>query len=127
MKIKGEIDNTQIMDIYRTVDVVMCASREDAMSVVVAEGCMMRKTSIVSSTVGIAEFLDHEKTGLVFESENVDELSGWIQWVVEHPLEIKQLGINSQDIYDKFFSINVHTTNLLAAINSVMRSYRLVL
>lgn len=120
VKVKGEIDNTQIMDIYRTVDVVMCVSREDAMPVVVAEGCMMKKASVVSNATGVADFIEHGRTGLIFNSENVDELSYWMKWAVEHPLEIKQLGVNSREIYDKYFSTNVHENNLLAAIDNAI-------
>lgn len=116
VKIKGEIDNTQMMDLYRAVDVVMCVSREDALPVVVAEGCMMRKASIVSNATGIAEFLDHGKTGLIFESENVDELSSLIQWTVEHKDEVKRIGKSSRRVYDTYFSMDIFKQNLLAAI-----------
>ena len=120
VKIKGEIDNTRMVDLYRTVDVVMCVSREDSMSVVVVEGCMMGKPAIVSNATGIAEFIEHGRTGLIFNSENVNEISYWMKWAVEHSQEIKQLGINSRDIYEKYFSLNVHENNLLAAIDSAI-------
>lgn len=116
VEMKGEIDNTQMKNLYCAIDVVMCVSREDALPVVVAEGCMMRKTSIVSNATGIAEFLDHKKTGLIFESENVDELSSLIQWAVEHKDEVKRIGENSRRVYDTYFSMNIFEENLLAAI-----------
>lgn len=116
VKIKGEIDNTQMRNLYCAVDVVMCVSREDALPVVVAEGCMMRKASIVSNATGIAEFLDHGETGLIFESENVDEISSLIQWAVEHKDEVKRIGENSRRVYDTYFSMNIFEGNLLAAI-----------
>lgn len=114
--IKGEIDNTQMTGLYRTIDVVMCVSREDALPVVVAEGCMMRKASIVSNATGIAEFLEHGRTGLIFESENVDELASRIQWAVEHKDEIERIGENSRKVYDTNFSMNIFEEKLLAAI-----------
>lgn len=116
VKIKGEIENTRMAELYRAVDVVVCASRVEALSVVVVEGCMTHKASIVSSAAGIADFLEHEKTGLIYESENVEELSSWIKWAVEHKEEVKQIGENSRKVYDTYFSMNVFEEKLLAAI-----------
>ena len=116
VKIKGEIDYTRMMDLYQAIDVVVCASREDAMPVVVAEGCMMCKASIVSNATGVAEFLEHGKTGLIFESENVDELVSRIKWAVEHKDELRRIGENSRRIYDTCFSMKIFEERLLSAI-----------
>ena len=116
VKIKGEIDNTQMEELYRTVDVVVCASREEALSVVVVEGCMTLKASIVSSAAGIVDFLEHEKTALIFESGNAEELTSRIKWAVEHKEEVKRIGENARRVYDTYFSLKIFEEKLLAAI-----------
>lgn len=118
IKVLGEIENTKMHEIYNEIDVVVSSSREDAMPVVVTEGCMAGKLVIISDSIGTAEFIEHGKTGLIFKNEDVNELAGWMEWAVGHRMQAKQIGTASQAVYEQYFSFEAFSDNLLAVIGS---------
>lgn len=118
VKVLGEIEDTRMHEIYREIDVVICSSREDAMPVVVAEGCMAGKSAIVSDAVGTADLIEHGTTGLIFKSEDVDELAEQIKWAFEHEERMKQIGAEAKKVFRQYFSMDVFESNLLTIIGN---------
>ena len=116
IKVLGEIENTKISAVYSGMDVIVCPSRIEAMSVAVTEACMAGKMAIVSDAAGITEYIEHGKNGFIFQSEQVEELAKWMEWAVEHPALVKEMGEASKEIYKKYFSIDIFEENLLAAV-----------
>lgn len=116
IKLVGEVENAQMSEIYKNIDVVVCASRAEAMSVAVTEGCMTEKLVIVSNAAGITEFIKHKETGLIFESGNANELAAWIEWAVVHREEAEKIGIASKVIYENNFSMELFEKNIVEAV-----------
>lgn len=110
----GEIDNIKMPQIYGNIDVIVCCSRVDSMSVVVAEACMNRKLSIVSSGAGISELLTHNKDAFIFENENISELRNIIIDVVNNYSIARKMGANSRKIYERYFSMKTFEQNLMS-------------
>lgn len=106
IKFIGEVDNREINHLYSKIDVVVCSSRKDNMPIVVTEACMNHKISIVSDVVGIVECLHDKEDALIFEDENVEELSNLISWVIDNVEEAKKIGEKSRIIYDENFSMD---------------------
>lgn len=49
-------------------------------------------TPVVASRIGaIAELIDHERTGLLFEPSNPADLAAKIHWLLAHPQELRQM------------------------------------
>lgn len=115
-KITGQIAPQNMREIYSQINVVVCSSREDAMSVVVAEGCMNEKIVIVSDSAGIAEFIEDGKTGMIFESENVEQLTELMAWIIENYGRAAQIGRASKQVYKDYFTMDIFEKHLLAAI-----------
>lgn len=108
----GEVDHSQMPELYRAIDGVVCCSRNDSMSVAVAEACMNEKFAIVSTGAGISELLVHHDTALIFENGNVEELRERIIWAAENRKEAEQIGKKARRVYDEFFSIPVFEERL---------------
>ena len=116
IKVKGNIENQKMPEIYKQIDVVVCCSREDAMPVAVTEGCMNGKTAIISDITGIAEYVVNGQNGLIFESEKIEQLTELIKWVLDQEERAKQIGEASKEIYEKYFSMEVFERNLVRVI-----------
>ncbi len=116
IKVLGEIEHTLMYKLYNQIDVVVSCSREDAMPVVVTEGCMTGKLIILSDAIGSADFIEHGKTGLVFKNEDVDGLIRWIEWAVSNREQAERIGRASKEVYKKYFSMDQFKDNLLAII-----------
>ena len=99
-------------DVYRSVDVIVCCSRKESMSVVVAEACMNRKLSIVSDAAGIVQLLQNGKNALIFENENVEMLLSQLIWVLDHYDEAMVIGRRSQKVYQDNFTMDIFRDNV---------------
>lgn len=116
IKLMGEIENAEMNKIYGQIDAVVCASREEAMSVAVTEGCMTKKLVIVSNAAGISELIKHQETGIIFESGNAAELAGWIKWAIVNREQVEKIGMASREVYENYFSMEIFEHNIATVI-----------
>jgi glycosyltransferase involved in cell wall biosynthesis len=101
----GVMTREQMNEIYQEIDVVVCASREETMSVTTTEGMMYGKNCIVSDHAGMADYVDNGKNGFVFESGNSDDLCAKMRWCVENRDKLETIGRNARNTYEEFFTI----------------------
>lgn len=104
--IKGEVDNRYMKFVYEAIDVVVCCSREEAMSIAVMEGLMNKKLGIVSDRAGISEFMHDGIDGFIVPNEDIEGFASKMIWALEHPNEVKVIGARARDIYDNHFSFS---------------------
>lgn len=102
----GERTQQEMHELYRILDVVVVASRAETVSMAAIEAMMMEKVCIVSDQTGIADYIEHGKSGFIFQSENAEELNELIVWCFSHQNQLKKIGENARKIYEQNFSIN---------------------
>ncbi len=112
----GERTPQEMHDLYRILDVVVVASRQETVSMVAVEAMMMGKVCIVSDHTGIAEYIEQGKNGFVFHSENVGELNELMLWCYQHQGCLKEIGENARKTYEQNFSMEIFTHNLQEAL-----------
>lgn len=112
MVVTGPVGREELETILNRADVMICPSREDPMPTVAAEAMMHGVPCIVSNVVGTASYIKEEEDGLIFESENVSELSAKIKWCVEHRDRLRQMGKGARRIFERQFSMKVFETKL---------------
>jgi glycosyltransferase involved in cell wall biosynthesis len=105
IQLLGGMTREQMNRIYRDIDVVVCSSREETMSIVVTEGMMYGKTCIVSDHAGMAAYVDDGKNGFVFESGNAGALCAKMRWCVENRDKLDAIGQNARKTYEAYFSM----------------------
>lgn len=101
--ILNEISPYRIKEIYENVDVIVCSSRKEAMSVTIAEAWMHGMPTIVSDAAGISRYVN-DKEALIFESEDAKALSECITWIIENYADALEMGKRSRNLYEKYFS-----------------------
>jgi glycosyltransferase involved in cell wall biosynthesis len=114
----GAKDHEETLKILERADVLISASREDMLPIVVSEALMCQKTCIVSDAIGTAFYMHDNVDGIIFESENVNELSEKITWCIEHREKLDYIGKNGRMLYEKEFSLKVFEDRLLKLIES---------
>ncbi len=115
-----ELQQDELDSCYEDIDVLICASRDDPMPVVVTQAMMHEKTCIVSDEVGQAEFIINRENGLIFKSEDRKSLKEELMWVVDHRECLSMIGKKSREIYDKEFSEEVMKEKLSAIFQRVI-------
>jgi glycosyltransferase involved in cell wall biosynthesis len=63
---------------------------------------------VISSRVGgVPYMINEDKNGLLFQSDNADELAEKMRWALEHPEEVKQMIAQAQANVQKYSWNNV--------------------
>lgn len=114
--ITGIVSGLEKNLLLKDIDVLICPSREDPMPAVVVEAMKNRKATIVSSACGIAEYIRERVNGLVFESENVDDLKNKIIWCIENNEKLAGMGNCSYEIFRDKFSMESYEEQVLKIV-----------
>ena len=91
------------------------------MPTVCAEAMMHSVPCLVSGATGIADYIQKEVNGLVFESEDSKDLSQKIEWCIEHIHDVRQMGEEARKIYEMYFSMDVFEKEILRIVEDCIR------
>lgn len=117
VKIVGEVEKEKLNEMYSKMDVVIVPSRQETMSLVAIEAMLHGKFCIVSDIAGISEYINSGHDGLIFNSEDINDLAQEIQWCIENRESMFQLKANSRAIYEKYFSMSIFKKNILQLLS----------
>ena len=102
----------ELQKYYSETDVVISASRDDPMPIVITQGLMYSKICVCSSAIGHASLLENEKDGLIFSNESARELSEKMAWIIRNPDKSKSLGEAGRIKYEKYFHMTSFVDNV---------------
>ena len=100
-----ELPREKIFDLYRTVDCVVCPSREDPMPVVLTEGMALEKVCICSTETGTKAFIKDGVNGFICHSNDAQDLSEKLKYIIDHKEDLRQIGKRGRKIYEEEFSM----------------------
>lgn len=93
IKFVGE--TLEIGKYLKQMDVFVFPSLSEGLGISLIEALVAKKLIIASNTGGIKELIEHNKTGILVEPANVDDLYKAIKWVLENKEEaIKLRGVS---------------------------------
>lgn len=92
---KNTLPFDQIQAVIAEHDVLVLPSRHDGWGVVVNEALLQGVPVIASNQVGAKCLLESSGAGLVFESENANDLAEKIKVLIKNPLLLKELQVNA--------------------------------
>ena len=116
IKILGVIEQNKIPELYSKIDVVVCASRQEALSVVTVEAFMNEKLAIVSDAAGVVDYMVPGEDGLIFPSGDHEKLADYMHWAINHMDEARAIGQRSRRVYDKYFTMQAFKERLVQLI-----------
>ncbi|SKB65970.1 Glycosyltransferase involved in cell wall bisynthesis [Lachnospiraceae bacterium] len=108
----GEISHEKMKEIYKEIDVVVCTSRQETMSAVLIEGAMNGKVMISSDITGMAPYITEKENGLIFESEDYEDLATKMEWMIDNRDKINTMGECARQLYEREFTPDVFTSNI---------------
>lgn len=107
IKFKGTMPNTDVMELLNKVDVLICASKGETMSMAVTEAMMKGIPAILSDKIGIADFIEDKVNGYLFRQDDSRSLSQCIKYCLENRYKSVEVGRATRKIYEKYFSMEV--------------------
>ncbi len=107
----------KLREFYSETNVLVSASRDDPMPIVITQGLMFSKVCLCSSAIGHAQLLEDRKDGLIFTNESAEDLSEKMAWLLQNPAELDVLGIAGRALYEKYFLMSSFVNNVGSLIN----------
>ena len=83
----GRVDNSQIYRLLDKADILLSAPTVDNMPVSLLEAMNAGLLVISSRVGGVPYMIEDGKTGLLFDSNNANQLAERMLWAVEHPAD----------------------------------------
>lgn len=103
----GHISTGQVHNMYNDdmIDVLVCPSRIETLSLATVESMMHRRCVVVSSNTGIAEYIDDGVNGYVFDDGNSNDLARIMAYIVANKSIAERIGNMGRKLYDDMFSV----------------------
>ena len=101
------------VSIMACFDVVVLASKCETFGLVLPEAMRAGVAVIGSNCGGVPEIINHGKTGLLFESENVDDLTNCLRKLIDDPAFCNELAKAGKVEADERFSEEKHFQRLI--------------
>ncbi|TWU12639.1 GDP-mannose-dependent alpha-(1-6)-phosphatidylinositol monomannoside mannosyltransferase [Symmachiella macrocystis] len=116
----GRVSRELIPDYFRAANVFVLPSLSEGSGNVLLEAAACGCPTIGSSVGGIPDYIDDGKTGLLFESQNVQQLAGKIQYVLTNSEGAAQMGQSGREWVVAHFQYQAMIDNLLALFQRVI-------
>ena len=122
IKFVGELTREELRCKYREIDVVVCASLEETLSIAVIEGMMHKKICITTSNTGIAEYIDDGVNGFICDVGDSVQLYERMSWIMKNRNNLDNIRINARKTYEEYFSMEQFGDRLEKEIVAVSQS-----
>lgn len=96
------------VEFYSVFDIFVLPSRNEGFPLVALEAMMMGVATIRSNVSGAYDMIQHKNSGLIFESENINQLKDQIEYLLEN--ENKRFNIANKG---KFNTLNKFTEDIM--------------
>lgn len=120
----GELKHQEMLEEFSMIDVIICASREETMSISTVEGMMNKKVCIVSDATGISDYINNGVNGYIFSSENALQLAQIITKVVNDKENNWYIEERARKTYETFFSMEQFMINLEKQLIETIEKYK---
>lgn len=111
----GELSHEELMSKYRDINIVVSASREDMLPIVIVEAMMMGKNCIIPKSIGISAYVSDERVLTQYEAGNASDLCDKLTNIISN----SQSGENnySREFYKRLFSMEAFSKRLKSVMD----------
>jgi glycosyltransferase involved in cell wall biosynthesis len=118
---KGAVSHAEAIALINRADVVLSASRDEAMpTVTILEAMCLGKALIVSSLEGVSDVLVDGENALLVRPEAPDALAAAIRRLISEPGLASRLGKKARETYERDFTMERFGSELRELLDGVM-------
>ncbi|MDE7322312.1 MAG: glycosyltransferase family 4 protein [Lachnospiraceae bacterium] len=121
--IKGLLTREEMYNIFPQIDVVVCPSREETMSIAINEGMMFGKVCITTDNTGVADYIRDGINGFVVPVGDDGELSKRMQWIMDNRNQMKRIGENARKTFEEYFAMGVFEEKINKAVQETIERW----
>ena len=105
IKMLGLLNREEIKTAFADIDVVVCASLEDCLPIVVTEGMMHGKVCITTDATGHADYITDGVNGFIVPAGDAKALYDKMLYVFNNITALEHVRRNARSTYEKYFSM----------------------
>ncbi len=106
VKVLGPKSRKEMEKLIGDIDVMVCASVEESLSMTIIEGMMYKKICVTTDTTGIAEVIFDGANGYICRSQSVDELSRKMRWIMQNRESIHNIKTAARRTFEDNFTLH---------------------
>ena len=114
VRLCGVLERVEMQEAFRTIDVVVCASREETMSLTITEGMMYGKICITTDATGMADYIQNGRNGFIVPTENSVMLAECMARIIGDAICYKDIRGAARRTYERHFTTERFADNLTA-------------
>jgi len=103
----------KVREYLSEIDIYALISGLDMSPLTLLEAQLMKKPVIATNVGGIPELMIDEKTGFLIEKGNSEELSKKIEYLLNDPKKIEEMGIHGRKFVEDNFSWKIITQKFI--------------
>ena len=114
VKFLGFITRKKLIELIKlSLFTVIPSEWYEPFGMTILESFALGKPVIGAKIGGIQEIIENQKTGMLFESGNVDDLADKINFLSSNRQFVIEMGKNAREIVEKKYNENIHYENLM--------------
>jgi len=102
---------------FSDIDVFLVPSRDESLSLVALEACMLKKPIILSENVGAGYMVKEGENGFILPTADSDALKAAIEKLIDNKSELQKMGEVSRQMYEEFATFENHQKELKKIID----------
>ena len=119
----GTIHDELLLSVcYSAADMFVLPSLEDNLPNAVLESMACGTPVIGFNIGGIPDMLRQGETGILAQVRNTEELAEQIKWMINHPEECEQMGINAQRVVEQKYTLEIQAKRYRELYNSMRKA-----
>jgi glycosyltransferase involved in cell wall biosynthesis len=116
----GKISQKEVPYYYAMSDIVVIPSLQEAFGLVVSEALACGKPVIGTKVGGIPDQIIDGYNGFLVKPKDPKEIAEKILWLLEHPEEAKQMGVNGRKTVEEKFNLEKRIDRLIEVYEKVI-------
>ena len=120
----GVLQREPLQEKMDEIDVIVCPSREETLSIAIIEGMMNGKICITTDATGIAEYIEDGVSGFIVRSDDVNSLAEKIKYIICNISDLNDMRKAAREVYDKYFSMQVFGDRLEKELDRTIDEYK---
>ncbi len=110
------LDQNKKKNLFIKTSILVVISRDDCAPLVVTEGAVLMKPSIISTNVGTCFPFDNGKTGFIVETGNIKQLAETMMNIIDNPSILNSMGEEARKRYLETSTIDLFRNKILSLI-----------
>lgn len=124
VRLCGVLERVEMQEAFRTIDVVVCASREECLPTTMAEGMMYRKICIATDCAGMDDVIESGVNGLIVPTDDAEALASCMARIIERPERYGEIREAARRMYEEYFTPKHFVQRLIAELDRTIEGWQ---